>query len=88
MNLIEGVMVINRGKMLTAMSTWDITSRLAFVTDRLPVEGALYSTQLQGLFHAILPADPENPTDLDFLLLYSALHSPSSEGILSILNAE
>ncbi len=88
MNLIEGVMVINRGKMLTAMSTWDITRRLAFVTDRLPVENALYSTQLQGLFHAILPADPENPTDLDFLLLYSALHSPSSESILSILNAE
>lgn len=88
MNLIEGVMVINRGCLLTAMNTWDITRRLGFVTDRLPVDGALYSTQLQGLFHAIIPADPENPTDLDFLLLYSALHSPSRDRLLSILNSE
>ncbi len=88
MNLIEGVMVINRGRLLTAMNTWDITRRLGFVTDRLPVDGALYSTQLQGLFHAIIPADPENPTDLDFLLFYSALHSPSRDRLLSILNSD
>ena len=88
MNLIEGVMVINRGRLLTAMNTWDITKRLGFVSDRLPIDGALYSTQMQGLFHAIVPANPENPTDLDFLLLYSALHSPSRDRLLSILNSE
>lgn len=88
MNLIEGVMVINRGRLLTAMNTWDITRRLGFITDRLPVDAALYSTQMQGLFHAIVPADPENPTDLDFLLLYSALHSPSRDRLLSIINSE
>lgn len=86
MNLIEGVMVINRGCILTAMNTWDITKRLGFVSDRLPIDGALYSTQLQGLFHAIVKADPENPTDLDFLLLYSALHSPQRQTLLNILN--
>ena len=86
LNLYDGVIALSQGKLLTAQSTWEITRRLAFVTSQLPPVSPLYVEQQLGLFRAIVPADPESPTNLDFTLLYNALQSQARDIIISMIN--
>lgn len=86
LNLYDGVIALSQGKLLTAQPTWEITRRLAFVTSQLPPVSPLYVEQQLGLFRAIVPADPESPTNLDFTLLYNALQSQARDIIISMIN--
>jgi len=86
-NLFEGVMVIKGGQLITASKVWDITEKLAFISDNTPVAGALYMSQSFGKFHAIIPNDGTMTTDIDYLLFYEALHSPEQSKIINVLNS-
>lgn len=83
--LFDSVMMLSGGRLILNMSVWDITERLSFTINQYPPEGAFFMEQRLGRFAAILPRDPENePTDIDFVLLYKGLQSVSSRS--AILN--
>lgn len=87
-NLFDGVIVLRAGHLLTARHIWEITERLAFVSDTMPPADALFIAQQFGQFHAIVPNDGTLQTDIDYLLFYQVLHSPQQEAIINILNQE
>lgn len=85
--LYDGVMLVSHGRLLTAMPTWEIGSRLNFISTDSPVEGALYQEPDSGLFRAIVPSDG-GETAVNFNLLYSAIMSDARGPILEILNSQ
>lgn len=84
-NLIDGLMVISGGRLLLSMSTWDIARRLKFVTASNPPADALYIRQSFGTFNAIVPNSDGEMTDIDLILLYSAILSDARQNIMSHL---
>lgn len=88
-NLFDGLIVITRGNLALSMPTEEITRRVAFVSSDNPVEGAIYLEPTFGRFNAILPANEktEGETDIDYTLLYNALHSTQAQQLINHLNA-
>lgn len=88
-NIVDSVIVLNRGYAVLSMPVWQITERVAFVSEPLPVEGAIYMDQSLGRFNAILPNIPAGSmqTNIDFVLLFKALQSSQSQNLLSILKS-
>lgn len=86
--LYDGVIILHRGHLLTAMSAFDILSRLNFTSGTEIPEGALFSEWNLATVNAItenLSGEPQ--TDINYSLLYSALMSKdASQKIMSILN--
>ncbi len=85
-NLFSNLMVLNKGQLITSQPLWDIASRISFVSDTVPVVGAIYMEQSFGRFNAIIPNDGTKQTDIDFVMLYNALQSPMSQELLTIIN--
>lgn len=87
--LFDGVMVLNHGQLQLSASTDAILNRVAFLSLREPHPQALHSELRMGTWHCIVPnADGELDTDIDYQLLYTALHSPDSETLTSILHSD
>lgn len=84
-NIVDGVIVLSHGRLLLSRSVWDITSRLAFVSESVPVTGALFMQQMLGRFNAIVPNDGSLNTDLDFVLFFNALQSSEANTIINYL---
>lgn len=84
-NLIDGVIVISAGRLLLSMSTWEIARKLKFVTAPNPPADALFIRQSFGTFNAIVPNTDGETTDIDLILLYSAILSDARQNIMSIL---
>lgn len=85
-NLFEGVIVLRGSHLLISMPVWNVTRRLAFISDTTPRPDALYMTQSFGKFHSIVPNDGTLSTDIDYTMLYNALHSPEKDKIINALN--
>lgn len=84
--LYDGVMVMSRGRMVLAMSTCDILSRLCFNIGSTAPASPLYSELDLGAWRSITVNRVGEPaTDIDFTLLYTALQSPQRDAILSHL---
>ncbi|MDE7411838.1 MAG: ABC transporter ATP-binding protein [Paramuribaculum sp.] len=75
-NLFDGVLVLSQGRLVLAEKVWTIVKSLAFVNSLEPISNALYLTQNMGRFQAIVPNDGTLDTAIDYVLLYTALHSP------------
>ena len=84
-NLFDGALMMRGGHLLWSGTGDEATERLAFEKTRMPDPEAVYSESRLGYYHSILPAIEGEPTNVDWRLLYSALHSPKYEEILTLL---
>lgn len=87
-NIVDNVIVLREGHLILSMPVWQITERLAFVSEAVPVADAIFMHQNCGRFNAIIPNDGSMSTDIDFVLFYGALQSTAAENLLSYLNTE
>lgn len=86
-NLYDGLIVITRGKLITAIQTQQLSECIAFITSPLPLPHSLYCEQTLGKFRSIVPASAvDEPTDIDYTLLYNALLSPACDSIIKLIN--
>ena len=87
-NLFDGLLVLGHGSLLINMPIWEIARRVKFVHSFTPVEGAIYQEPDFGQFKAIVPnSDDNETTDVDFVVLYNALQSPTSRNLVELLSA-
>lgn len=85
--LYDGVIVLNRGRLMLAATVDDVLSRVAFVRSARRPDGALYCEEGLGGCQAIVGAGAGVPeSDIDFRLLYAALHQPDCSELLKMLN--
>ncbi|MDE5870249.1 MAG: ABC transporter ATP-binding protein, partial [Muribaculaceae bacterium] len=87
-NLFDGALMMAKGALLWAGTEQELTDRLAFEKSRTPDPDALYTEPRLGHFLSILPAVDGEPTNVDWRLLYSALHSPKCNDVLNILKTK
>lgn len=86
--LFESVLVLSSGHLILNRPVWEIAERIDFVTDKFPPENALYIEQSLGQFRAIVPHTPDSDvTDIDFLMLYNALHSRDRMNLINLINS-
>lgn len=84
--LYDSVLLLHRGRLLYSGTTAEVTERLAFVKSSVPHPGALYIEPDSGAFRMIMAASENEPTGIDFELLYSGLLSDAGENLLTQLN--
>ena len=77
-NLFDGVIVLRHGRLQLASPTDRILRRVSFVTAAEPAGHAFHCEQRLGRWHCIVPNNGGADTDIDFRLLYTALHNPDS----------
>ena len=82
-NLFDGGIIMQGSRVLMAADEETISAGLAFRVCNRPVEEALYSEPQIGRVLTIEPADEENPTRVDWRLLYMALHSSQCDIVKS-----
>lgn len=85
-NLFDGVMVLSRGRLVLKADIADLTERISFVSGSEPFENAFFMQQNLGQYQAIVPNDGTMQTDIDYALLYNAMHSPAASTIANYLN--
>lgn len=93
LSLYDGVTVLQSGNLKLSALADDILDRLAFANSYSEIPGALFSEWNSGLFRSILPLELAEERgigegNIDYRLLYSALHSPASGLIIDILNTK
>lgn len=84
-NIVDGVIVLNHGRLVLSMPVWEITDRIAFVSDSMPPANALFMQQYLGRFNAIVPNDGSVQSDIDYVVFYNALQSANRDSVLSSL---
>lgn len=84
--LYDGCIMISRSQLLFAGSRHDVTEKLAFEVRRMNPDNAIYSETQIGRVLCIFPASPDLPTDIDWRLFYSSLHSNARNAILQQLS--
>lgn len=86
--LFDSVIALSCGHLILNTPVWEISERIDFISDNFPPEGALYLEQNLGQFRAIVPHIPgTETTDIDYLLLYKALHSSNSMDLLNLIKS-
>ncbi|MDE6008405.1 MAG: ATP-binding cassette domain-containing protein, partial [Muribaculaceae bacterium] len=85
-SLFEGALMMQGSNLLFSGLEEDVVSRLAFPITSTPHPQAIYSETNLGRYLNITEAEDEE-TKVDWRLLYSALHSPKRDEILTILNS-
>lgn len=86
-NIVDGVIVLSHGRIILSKPVWEITDRIAFVSDTLPPDNAFYMQQHLGHFNAIVPNDGTMQTDIDYVVFYNALQSTGRDSLLTLLNS-
>lgn len=88
-NIVDSVIVLNRGYLVLSMPLWKITECVDFVSEPFPVEGAIFMEQALGRFNAIVPNTAgASRTNVDFVLLFNALQSRQAQDLLSYLKPQ
>lgn len=88
-NLYDGVIVLSHGKLLLADTTDSILERISFtVTPDKPAD-AFYCEPRLDRFHSIVPnRNNDISSDIDYRLLYMALHQNDNSELRQTLNNE
>ena len=82
----DGVIILNHSRLQLIATLDDILSRVAFTVSGRRPETAIFSALSGGQWHSIISADDaDTESDVDFELLYTALHCPQGEAILNLL---
>ncbi len=86
--LFDSVMVLSVGQLMVNRPVWEITEIVDFVTSDTPLPEAIYVEQTLGRFSSIVPHVAGSlVTDIDYVMLYNAIHSPSSgPALMKLLN--
>lgn len=85
-NLYDGAVILTRSRLLLAATEDALSSRLSFEVSRVPQEDAIYSEIQVGRVMNILPViEGEEPTRVNWRLLYLALNSPKRNDLLNHL---
>jgi len=84
-NLFDGAIMLRGSRLLFCASADDVSDVLAFETTRTPDPDALYSEANLGYALNIFQASDEEPTKVDWRLLYSSLYSPAATKILTLI---
>lgn len=85
-HLYDSVTVLCRGRLMVSLPIDELLRRVAFVSAPQRPEGALYCKPSLGGVRAIVPADEATDDgDVDFRLLYTALHQPDCSPLADIL---
>ncbi|MDE6577205.1 MAG: ATP-binding cassette domain-containing protein [Muribaculaceae bacterium] len=85
-NLYDGAIMISGARLLFSAFEDEVARRLSFSITSSPDPDSFYSETSLGKYLNVSPADGDE-TRVDWRLLYSALHSPKREEIISILNS-
>lgn len=86
-SLFDGAILISKAHLLFAGTEDFVTSRLAFTVDRMALPDSLYSEiQVGRVLNISVVPDGDDPTRVDWRLLYSALHSANRNIILKALD--
>ena len=85
-NLFDGVIVLAGARLLLARPVVDVTARMAFVNSWQPLPDAVYSENRGASYGSIIDAAIHGETDIDYQLLYSALHSNRAQEVLKMMN--
>lgn len=84
-NIFDGAIILRASTLQYAGTGDEVAEVLSFrITDR-PLDDTLYSENHFGRIQGIYKAGDE-PTDVDWLLLYRALHSDRRDTIMALLN--
>lgn len=81
-NLYDGVIMLRRGELLTAMPTEEICTRLLFHTTMSPEASSIYSEMKLGLYHTITPNSDGEFCDMDYVAFYNAMHNDESRRLI------
>ena len=85
-HLYDGAIILTHSHLTYAGTEEQVSSRLAFTVTRIAPDDALYSEVQMGRILNIEPASPDDePTRVDWKLLYIALHSQAAQQILLTL---
>ncbi|MCM1356778.1 MAG: ABC transporter ATP-binding protein [Staphylococcus sp.] len=85
--LYDGVIVLSRGKLLLAKSSWEISEKILCQATTIPPYEPLFMERGAGIFHSIIINETGDGGDLNYGLLYSALMSPTRDKVLDIINS-
>lgn len=86
-HLYDGVMILSHGHLLMSERIDRILDRVVFGSGMAAPDDALFSELRLGREHYMRPrADGDPDTDIDYLLLYNALKSPSWSDIVNHIN--
>ncbi|MBO4995918.1 MAG: ABC transporter ATP-binding protein [Muribaculaceae bacterium] len=85
-HLYDSIIVLSKGRLMLSRPTWEITECIAFVDTQIPPVNSLYCEQEFGLFRSIIENVEGLSTDINYQLLYSALHSPACHKIINAIN--
>lgn len=80
--LFDSTIMLTKSRLIFTGTEEDISARLAFEVSRMPLPDALYYEIQAGRVLNIVPARDDNPTRVDWRLLYTALHSTAAENII------
>ncbi len=84
--LYDSVTVLNHGHLMVSLPVDEILQRVAFVTSSSIPEGSLYSESTLGGYRSVVAAnEATGDSDVDFRLLYTAMHQPDCENLKEIL---
>ena len=84
--LYDSVTILNHGNLMVSLPVDEIVKRVAFITSPAMPENAFYCEQTLGGYRAIVEAgEAEGDSDVDFRLLYTALHQPDCRKLADIL---
>lgn len=84
-NLYDGVIVMNHGHIQLAETVGYISDRLAFALSATRRDDALYSEREADGWHLLMANDGSVESDVDFRLLYAALHGDKAADVLNCL---
>lgn len=90
-HLYDGVIVLDKGHLALCATIDSLLERVTFVTSLRPPVDSLYSHNVAGRIVSIVPAGSDSAescaeTEIDYALLYLALHNPDSQPLKQILN--
>lgn len=86
--LFDGALMITRSRLLFAGTAEALSEKISFKISRMPEPSSLYSEIQIGRVMGIYPRKQnEEPTNVDWRLFYSALHSPQRDALLGFLQS-
>lgn len=89
-HLYDGLIVMQKSHVMLNAPADDILESLAFVTSFEQIDTALFSTWIGGALHSILTVDDAcargmDGGQMDYQLLYNAIHSPRCQNIIDAI---
>lgn len=84
--LFDGVILLKNGQIALDAKVMHLLDRISFVKSISPIAEAVYQEPGLDGYHAIVAANDDTESAMDFNLLYSALMSDKAPAVLQLIN--